>query len=309
MAVQDRILDATVKAALEMIGRGKPASVAIDRAWSRTGATGKIEESVRRMAYGEILRTLGVEITDAAGGIAQAYDRLLGKADVAGMVRTASMRARQDVADQVRKAIKDGETAKAAADRLIAAPADAAYADVRRDIRTLSSSATPAQIARIRRAVARLSTPSLRASYQSAVDAAAKGIQSQVERRMSYAAMDKARYNMQRVMATEKERAMAAADRESFAQDPMVRLVRFVLAPGHRHDECDHYARADMGYGPGVYPLSSAPLLPIHPNGKSWLEPVYQPDSEPRRPLDPSTVLTRMGVPYPSLAPIESKLT
>lgn len=43
-------------------------------------------------------------------------------------------------------------------------------------------------------------------------------------------------------------------------------LVRWVVSPTHRgRDECDAKARANSGYGAGVYPPDSVPGFPSHP--------------------------------------------
>lgn len=42
--------------------------------------------------------------------------------------------------------------------------------------------------------------------------------------------------------------------------------LRWVLSPKHAgSDECDGFARADVGFGPGRYPIAAFPPLPAHP--------------------------------------------
>ncbi|MCB9635704.1 MAG: hypothetical protein H6721_26600 [Sandaracinus sp.] len=104
----------------------------------------------------------------------------------------------------------------------------------------------------------------------------------------------KATYRARMIARTEGQRAFARAYVETAQANPRVEALKFNLSPSHpKLDVCDSIAAMDaFGLGPGVFPKDQAPVLPIHPNGMSFLSSVLvRPDgsssitrTEPRAP-------------------------
>jgi hypothetical protein len=198
-------------------------------------------------------------------------------------IANASARGRYDVANEVRKILKSNESVRQSAVRLVeTAPGDLSI--VRKDLKKIvDSGASVDAVNKLRRRITQgVKGLPLRAAYRDVLKSLEDGNEEKIAKQMEYAIEGKARYNAERVVRTERERARAQADREAIARDEDVKFVKFVLALGHDPDECDAYANADLGWGPGIYPLDQAPVLPIHPNGKSRLVPVYVPPKEPK---------------------------
>jgi len=75
------------------------------------------------------------------------------------------------------------------------------------------------------------------------------------------------------VMLTETTRSHSEAMIRTALRDGS--LLKWNLSGAHsRSDVCDSKARADSGYGRGVYLASQVPAIPSHPNCRCWLSSV-----------------------------------
>ena len=103
-------------------------------------------------------------------------------------------------------------------------------------------------------------------------------------------------YNARRIAFTEAHNARAEAEIQHFATDPMVKAVRWTLAPDRGSakvpDVCDVLAGADYyGLGPGVYPITKVPPKG-HPFCRCETMPVIRGMSKMTDPKpDPARVL------------------
>lgn len=85
-------------------------------------------------------------------------------------------------------------------------------------------------------------------------------------------------YQALRLARTEMTAAYGQATIQSAQATPGVVGIRYCLSSAHRiYDICDILASTDdYGLGPGVYPSSSPPPFPAHPNTTSYLATVMQ---------------------------------
>lgn len=91
------------------------------------------------------------------------------------------------------------------------------------------------------------------------------------------------RYNADRIAMSEIHNARGEAELQSFAADPFVEVVRWVLSPNRgtqdKPDACDAFAHSDFyGLGEGVYPVTKVPTFP-HPFCRCERMPVPRPIS------------------------------
>lgn len=139
-----------------------------------------------------------------------------------------------------------------------------------------------------------LTTSGLRVAYKNLIRAcmAPELKAAAIERAARVAVEEKTRYVAERIARTEAARAWFDGFLAETADDPDIWGYKWVLSSGHRLlgyvDECDVAARADVGYGPGVYPKERCPGIPLHPHCMCSLVPVAADDSEAQsRPMNP----------------------
>jgi len=290
--------------------------LAVSRVWADNKIPDVMYQTARDQASKIIERQLGWTTIENIGTREKAWDKIVGSdPTVKQQIAKASARARLDLTTEVQKIIKTGEAVRVASVRLQAqAPGD--LSSVRKDLKDLArNGADPKAIASLRRKIdSGIKGADLKDAYKRTLKAIESGSQEAVDKQLHYAVQNKVRYNMERVVRTEQARAHFEATREEIAGDPMIKFVKFQLAGGHEVDECDAYARADMGFGAGVYPIDQAPVLPIHPNGKSILVPFTRPKKTSAPIIDPAQALTQqaesMGVKFngPKLSPIVKRI-
>jgi hypothetical protein len=323
-ALLQRLADEVVR----LVSGGMAIELAVARVWRDNKIPDVMYQEARDQASKIIEKGLGFSTIENIGTRQKAWDALVGSdPTVKAQIAKASARARIDLTTEVSKIIKSGEAVRVASVRMQAqAPGD--LSAVRKDLKELArNGADPAQIAKLKRTIdIGVKGRALKDAYNRTLKAIESGSQEAIDKQLHYAIQKKVRYNMERVVRTEQARAHFAAQREEIARDAFIeenagkqnynaiKYVRFVLAGGHVVDECDAYARADMGYGPGIYPIDQAPVLPIHPNGKSILVPYMRPKKTNAPIVSPAKALTQqaeeMGVRFngPQLAPIVRKL-
>lgn len=75
------------------------------------------------------------------------------------------------------------------------------------------------------------------------------------------------------VMLTETTRSHSEAMIRTALRDGS--YLKWNLSSAHAHsDVCDSKARADLGYGRGVYPANQVPPIPTHPRCRCYLSSV-----------------------------------
>lgn len=301
-------LKRVIELASKYVRDGVPVATAVRKAWARYNVDGELLEMAIKEGERAVLEGLGVAFAANAGGVSKAYAKLVNQKELKTIIAKASAKSSIDVTNEMKAVIKNGEAADKAAQRLIDYPSDAKYADVRKSIKQLTTGMSKSESRKLERKLESLKTAGLKSSYIKAIEAAKSGSQKQLNKQLELAAMEKARYNASRVVRTERERAMGAVDRENIAADPDAKLVKFKLASNHRHDVCDAYATADMGYGPGIYTLDAAPILPIHPNGRSRLVPVYVKPKGKEQNKTAQEALASKGIKESNLIEIRKKL-
>ncbi len=115
-------------------------------------------------------------------------------------------------------------------------------------------------------------TKQLQTAYKKVLRAAEKGDQKALSEALKVAIDRKAVYNNNRIARTEISRANSMAFKRQLIDHPDYEdgnvYVRNILSSAHpKPDVCDYYAHADnYGLGRGVYPVSDAPMMPLHPN-------------------------------------------
>ena len=284
MKLDQKLLDKLSKEVAKLVLGGMPIEEAVKLVWAKYKIPQAIYESMKAEGIKAVSKTLGFEIVQSSVSPAKAWEKLVGSdKTVKAQVAKASARARIDVSQAVQAVTKEAKGVRQVAVEL-AKKSPQRLSDVREDLKTLvDNGASKREIEKLRKAITNgVKGYDLRARYRSVLTSLEKGNPAKVEKQMEFAIQEKARYNAQRIVRTETQRATAMADRERIAQDKDVQYVRFVLAGSHEPDECDAYANADLGYGKGVYPIDQAPVLPIHPNGRSRLVPVYAPKKTPK---------------------------
>lgn len=291
MKISDALLKKIRDRVLTLIlDKGIPAEEAVKMAWKEFKVPDSLYQSVKSATIAEISKSMGKFEGDAVT-TSKAWERLVNEDGIVRkQVTEASARARRDLVQEVKSVIKSGESAKQAALRIQEAGFENTGV-VRKEIDKLAKyGATDKQIKALKRKIDQgIKGNDLKGSYKAVIDAVESGVEDKIAKQLDYAVIDKTRYNMERVIRTERARATAEADREVIAQSD-AQFVKFVLTAGHKPDICDAYANADMGYGKGVYPIDKAPILPIHPNGKSRLVPVFVPKRSGKE-IDPEEAI------------------
>lgn len=273
--------DALIADVINRVKHGAVAADAVDRAWQAWHVPKEMYSYTRGMLYSALAESLGVKMVSAAGGIEACYGKLLDDRTIRLQVATTSARMRQDMAKQVKDALKSGEglweTSRRIREDAMAAGADSATA-AEKGLKELYGTPLEEQAKVIaRRLQGGIKTDQLRYSYEKLVDAAESVDPAALVKQQEYTIKAKLKSHGERIYRTEKARAVDAAKREQIAHDPHVQMVKIVLESGHdTPDICDAIASADCGFGPGVYPLNAAPCLPLHPNCECRLRPVYR---------------------------------
>ena len=132
------------------------------------------------------------------------------------------------------------------------------------------------QITALSRRVGRLRTEPLKTAYKDLLKAIESGTENQIEKNIWIAVQEKSRYQANMIMRTETARAYYKAFESRAVLDPDVSGVKVTLSTAHKiFDICDLHANLDLGYGPGVYPLSKLPEYPLHPHCFCRLTEVY----------------------------------
>jgi len=277
------------------IREGVPGYLAVAKAFTDEGFTGKIEKWV----IDGVLSILGEQ---AAASISSKSVRatwldrhwegspytmrtLLAKMDAQELVARSVQRSLRD-ADNWRKTARSltedrliaGDVAKyikelEAAGRAMMTGDPDAYADYRRTLRVAR-----ANIERL--AANGAPTLRLKAAYQSVVTAVESNSEARLDKAIKRAVASKARYNAERIARTEMSRAYGEAFKARMLDDSDMVGYRSVLSDRHvEFDICDYWADADLyGMGPGVFPKDSAPPYPYHPHCLCVLMPVYAAD-------------------------------
>lgn len=260
-----------------VVTKGIRGEEAVKIVWRLYKVPDALYESTKAATVAEVAKKLGM-IGGETLTATKAWERLVNENGIVRkQVADASARARRNLVQDIKQVLKDGEATRKAATRLQETSLEDT-GKLRKEIKAIAETgASKKQIDSLRRKLNMgLKGKELKSSYNAVLDSVEEGIEENISKQLDYAVMDKTRYNMERVVRTERARATAETDREVIAESG-AKFVKFTLTLGHKPDICDAYAKADMGYGAGVYPIDKAPVLPIHPNGKSRLVPVFVP--------------------------------
>jgi hypothetical protein len=108
----------------------------------------------------------------------------------------------------------------------------------------------------------------------------AKGSKEAIDKAIGRAVNSKMRYNAERIVRTERNRAYneGVLERVHYGPDEdIIDALQYEMSSRHPiPDVCDVHAGADnYGMGPGVYPKARAPIPPVHPHCMCRLVPVY----------------------------------
>lgn len=297
MQLNKALLTKLADQVVALVSSGMAIEYAVAKVWKDNNIPDVMYSTAREQASKIIEDNLGWSTIKNVGTRQKAWDKLIGNDPVVReQIAKASARARLDLTKEVSNVIKSGEALRVAAVRMQAkAPGD--LSSVRNDIKELAKyGASPKQIESLRRKVTSgLKGNDLKDAYRKTLNAIESGSQVAIDKQLHYAVENKVRYNMARVVNTEQSRAVFEATREEIASDPKLKFVRFVLSGSHTADECDAYANADMGYGKGVYPIDMAPVLPIHPNGRSILVAYERPKKTDAQKIDPAKALAQQA--------------
>jgi hypothetical protein len=247
---------------------GLTPSLAVERAWATVSVPNELYKAVKKEVWASIGKIFNVDSED----FLKAWRRV-NDADVRRWVAKASQRMRINVRAGIEKSLKEGEAVRAAAARIGDSASPQA---IRREIAVLKSSPITAQQAKSleNRIRAGVKGEGLRAKYLDVIKVA--NDPEKVKKQIKYAAQEAARSQAERIVRTEMERAYYAARTQKIANDPDAKYVQIKLSSTHNiSDICNAVAAADVGFGPGIYPLDKAPVLPLHPNCGCRLYPVY----------------------------------
>ena len=103
----------------------------------------------------------------------------------------------------------------------------------------------------------RLKTKSLKAAYMDRLEEINKG---KTGKAFETLIEEKSRYYATRVAFTEQQKAFNLANAAKMLEDG-IEFVRWTLSPRHSVPcICDYFANKDIGYGPGISPILSAPM-------------------------------------------------
>jgi hypothetical protein len=117
----------------------------------------------------------------------------------------------------------------------------------------------------------------LKNAYRDVIELTKKTSAKAMEKALTQAVQEKARYNAERIARTELAVAYGQAQQSVFESDPYLDGVQWELSSRHRvYDICDIHAEADLwGGGKGIYPKNHIPQFPAHPHCLCILSPVY----------------------------------
>ncbi|HET8688165.1 MAG TPA: hypothetical protein VFM18_16140 [Methanosarcina sp.] len=257
--VEQVITESTINSILKAaaLGIGKPQSFAVR---SNKGITSKV--------------------------LAQSYDG--NKTELSARIHSNVVMMKSKITNMIKRSIADGDSVKKTASKLfdgygygqiqgnidiansIKKIADLRIAGVELD-KNLQN-----EIKSLSRRVNRLRTEPLKASYNQLLKSIEKGVEKQIEKNLYFALQEKSRYHANMIARTESARAYFAAFESKSVLDPDVSGVKVSLSSSHKiFDICDVHASIDLGYGPGVYPLSKLPRYPLHPHCFCQLTQVY----------------------------------
>lgn len=257
--VEQVITESTINSIIKSaaLGIGKPESFAVR---SNKGVTSKV--------------------------LAQSYDG--NKTELSSRIHSNVVVMKSKITNVIKRSIADGDSVKKTASKLFDGYG---YGQVQGNVDIASSIKRIAdlriagveldkdlqnEIKSLARRVNRLRTEPLKASYSQLLKSIENGVESRIEKNLYVALQEKSRYHANMIARTEAARAYYAAFESKAVLDPDVSGVKVTLSSSHKiFDICDVHANMDLGYGPGVYPLSKLPRYPLHPHCFCQLTQVY----------------------------------
>ena len=121
-----------------------------------------------------------------------------------------------------------------------------------------------------------LKTKGLKAGYNGILKALQDHTGRSLENAVKVALEERSRYYALRIAATETARSSRLSEAYGYLTDEGIELVRYQMNPTHPFpDICDALAKADFGFGPGIYPKDKMVALPAHPFCGCRYYPIY----------------------------------
>lgn len=123
-------------------------------------------------------------------------------------------------------------------------------------------------------------TRALKAAYQEVIDISQKTSGRALDEAIERAALEKMRYNADRIARTEMAKAYSQGEYAEALDDDQVIGMGYDLSDRHpKTDICDFHTSVDLfGLGKGRYPLTDLPPYPFHPSCMCTIYKVFSGD-------------------------------
>lgn len=276
----DALYKSILKACVSAVRKGRTLADAVDVAWTEEDVPKQLYYRTKAVLVRDVAKQLGISTGDTAA-LEAAYIRTVNDTQLRVQIAVTSARMRADIKKEMQTAMKYQkglwEASRDLRDLALEGGADSATA-AERGLRDLYKSPLEEQARVIaRRLDAGIKTDQLRYSYEKLLKSAETLDPAKILKQQEYTMRAKLKQHGERIVQTEKARAIESANREVMANDERVQAVKIVIEKRHHHvsDICDAVCSADCGLGPGVYPLVSVPVLPLHPHCNCRSYPVY----------------------------------
>ena len=80
--------------------------------------------------------------------------------------------------------------------------------------------------------------------------------------------------NADRLVRTESAYVFSEASKAAYVEAG-VQLMQFMIAHDERTcSQCTEIGTADVGHGPGIYPINACPVIPVHPKDRCCYAPI-----------------------------------
>jgi len=138
------------------------------------------------------------------------------------------------------------------------------------DTGTITESKLPKYVMKgVEAELSKLKSSYLKANYRDVMNAIKSGSEKELEKAVKSSLYARSRYYAFRIAHSESYRAANVTDAYKWKEDSSMEFVQFRMSTAHEiRDICDAFARADFGYGAGIYPKEIFPVLGLHSHCK-----------------------------------------